>query len=202
MRRKQNQSISIFRRLRFVCNNNCHIKVTVPLLATHATYLRAFASVRSIFTTTNHIFQEGKKESAMTSGQFVTRKTSLFRIGSSRATAGVFVAGELPGGFPRCFSSKESTCQAGDAGSIPGSGRSPGGGNGNRLQYSYLGNPMDRGAWQATVHGVAKELDTTEQLNNNKITRKEREHPATFLNTLPVKKGPHFHALLDICVGG
>ena len=41
----------------------------------------------------------------------------------------------------------------GDAGSIPGSGRSPGVGNGNLLQYSYLGNTMDRGAWQATVHG-------------------------------------------------
>ena len=43
-----------------------------------------------------------------------------------------------------------------DAGSIPGSGKSPGEGNGNPLQYSCLGNPMDRGAWQATVHGVAK----------------------------------------------
>jgi len=43
-----------------------------------------------------------------------------------------------------------------DAGSIPGSGRSPGEGNGNPLQYSCLGNPMDRGAWQATVHGVTK----------------------------------------------
>ena len=43
-----------------------------------------------------------------------------------------------------------------DASSIPGLGRSPGGGNGNPLQYSYLENPMDRGAWQATVHGVAK----------------------------------------------
>ena len=43
-----------------------------------------------------------------------------------------------------------------DASSIPGSGRSPGGGNGNPLQYSYLENLMDRGAWQATVHGVAK----------------------------------------------
>ena len=42
-----------------------------------------------------------------------------------------------------------------DAGSIPGSGRSPGGGNGNPLQYSCLENSMDRGAWQATVHGVA-----------------------------------------------
>ena len=43
-----------------------------------------------------------------------------------------------------------------DAGSIPGSGRSPGEGNGNLLQYSCLENPMDRGAWQATVHGVTK----------------------------------------------
>ena len=48
-----------------------------------------------------------------------------------------------------------------DVGSIPGSGKSPGGGNSNPLQYSCLGNPMDRGAWWATVHGVAKELDTT-----------------------------------------
>ena len=49
-----------------------------------------------------------------------------------------------------------------DPGSIPGSGRSPGGGNGNPLQYSCLENPMDRGAWQATVHGVTKESDATE----------------------------------------
>ena len=49
----------------------------------------------------------------------------------------------------------------GDAGSIPGLGRSPGGGNGNPLQSSCLENPRDRGAWRATVHGVAK-LDTTE----------------------------------------
>ena len=57
---------------------------------------------------------------------------------------------------------------AGDAGSIPGLGRSPGVGNGNSLQYSCLGNPMDRGAWQATIHGVAKESDTTEQLSPHK----------------------------------
>ena len=49
-----------------------------------------------------------------------------------------------------------SASNAGDPGSIPGSGRSPGEGNGNPLQYSCLKNPMDRGAWQATVHGVAK----------------------------------------------
>ena len=56
---------------------------------------------------------------------------------------------------------------AGDVGSIPGSGRSPGGGNGNPLQYSCLGNPMDGGAWGATVHGVAKEPNTIYQVNNN-----------------------------------
>ena len=55
---------------------------------------------------------------------------------------------------------KESACNAGDAGSIPGSGRSPGEGDGNPLEYSSLGNPMIRGAWRATVHGVAKEADT------------------------------------------
>ena len=48
-----------------------------------------------------------------------------------------------------------------DSGSIPRSGRSPGGGKGNPLQYSCLENSMDRGAWWATVHGVVKELDTT-----------------------------------------
>ena len=48
-----------------------------------------------------------------------------------------------------------------DMSSIPGSGRSPGVGNGNPLQHSCLGNPMGRGAWRATVHGVAKELDMT-----------------------------------------
>ena len=51
---------------------------------------------------------------------------------------------------------KESAYNAGDAGSIPGSGRSPGGRHDNPFQYSCLENPMDRGAWQATVHGVTK----------------------------------------------
>ena len=51
---------------------------------------------------------------------------------------------------------KEAVCDVGDPGSIPGLGRSPGEGNGNPLQYSCLEIPMDRGAWQATVHGVAK----------------------------------------------
>ena len=51
---------------------------------------------------------------------------------------------------------KESACNAGDQGSGPGSGRSPGEGNSNPLQYSCLENSMDRGAWQATIHEVAK----------------------------------------------
>jgi len=51
---------------------------------------------------------------------------------------------------------KESACNAVDAGLIPGLGRSPGEGNGNPLQYSCLGNSMDRGDWQAAVHGAAK----------------------------------------------
>ena len=50
----------------------------------------------------------------------------------------------------------EFACSAGDLGSIPGLGRSPGEGNGKQFQYTYLENPMDRGAWWAAVHGVAK----------------------------------------------
>ena len=61
----------------------------------------------------------------------------------------------LPG-FPGGSDGKESACNAGDLGSIPGLGRSPEGGHGNPLQYSHLENPMDRGAWQTTVHSVLK----------------------------------------------
>ena len=59
-------------------------------------------------------------------------------------------------GFPGGSEVKASTCNVGDLGLIPGSGRSPGKGSGNPLQYSCLENPMDGGAWWATVHGVAK----------------------------------------------
>ena len=61
-------------------------------------------------------------------------------------------------GLPQWLSDKESTCNAGDMdeGLIPGSERSPGGGHGNPIQYSCLENPMDRGAWPATVHRVTK----------------------------------------------
>ena len=59
-------------------------------------------------------------------------------------------------GFPGVSEGKESACNVGDLGSIPGLRRSPGEGNGNPLQYSCLENPIDRGAWQVTVHGVTK----------------------------------------------
>ena len=59
-------------------------------------------------------------------------------------------------GFPHSSIGKESACNAEDSGLTPGSGRSPGEGNGNPLQYSCLENPMERGAWQATLHGVTK----------------------------------------------
>ena len=59
-------------------------------------------------------------------------------------------------GFPYSSVGKESACNAGDLGLIPGLGRSPGEGNGNPLQYSCLENLMERGAWRATVHGVAR----------------------------------------------
>ena len=58
--------------------------------------------------------------------------------------------------LPWWLSSTKSLANAKDLGSIPGSGRSPGEGHGNQLQHSFWGNPMDRGAWQATVHGVPK----------------------------------------------
>ena len=65
-------------------------------------------------------------------------------------------------GLPWWLHGKESVCSVGDPGSIPGSGRSLGEGNGKPLQDSCLENYMDRGAWRATVCGVAKESDTTE----------------------------------------
>ena len=60
------------------------------------------------------------------------------------------------GGFPGSSDGKESTCNAGDLGLIPGLGRSPGDGNDNPLQYTCLENFISRGAWRATVHGATK----------------------------------------------
>ena len=75
-----------------------------------------------------------------------------------------------------------------DMGSIPGLGRSPGEGNGNPLQYSYLENPMDRGSWQATIHGVTKSWTRLKQLSN--IAQSDLAHVHT--QTLPGHDVPIF----------
>ena len=77
---------------------------------------------------------------------------------------------QLPMGSPGGSVVKNPPANAGNVGSIPASGRSPKEGNGNPIQYSCLGNPMDRGAWWTIVRGVSKELDTTWWLNNNNIS--------------------------------
>ena len=64
-------------------------------------------------------------------------------------------------GLPSWLDGKESTCHAGGTDLIPGSGRHPGEANGNPLQFSCLGNSLDRGTWQAIICGVAKDLDMT-----------------------------------------
>ena len=93
-----------------------------------------------------------------------------------------------PRGFPGGSDGKKSTCEAGDLGSIPGSGRSPGEGNGNPVQYSCLEHPMDKGTQWATVRGVTKELDMTEQLNNNtdlqSALRSQMQKPLLLLRVL------------------
>ena len=82
-------------------------------------------------------------------------------------------------GFPGGTSGKESISNAGDVrdmGSIPGSGRSPGGGHGNPLHCSYLENPMDRGTWQATAHRVAMSQTRLKQLSMRAHTTQKQAH--------------------------
>ena len=81
----------------------------------------------------------------------------LQRVRHDSATELIYMLSGFPGGLE----GEVSAYNVGDSGSIPRLGRSPGEGNGNALQYSSLENPMDRGAWQAAVHEVTKELDTT-----------------------------------------
>ena len=83
-------------------------------------------------------------------------------------------------GFPGSSVGKESTCNAGDMGLIPGSERAPGEENGYSLQYSCLGNPMDREAWQATVHGVSR-------VRHNLVTK-----------PLPLESKPFFQVTFSI----
>ena len=84
--------------------------------------------------------------------------------------------------FPGGSDGKESACNAGDLGSIPGSGRSPGEGHGNPPQYSCLENPMDRGAWWATVRRVAKSwTQLNQQCKLEAVTMAKSTAPPPFL---------------------
>ena len=85
----------------------------------------------------------------------------------SRIHGGIIGCGYPGLGFPGGSAVKKLPAMQENAGSIPGSGRSPGEGNGNPLQYYCLENPKDRRAWMATVHGIAKESDMTSRLNNS-----------------------------------
>ena len=100
-------------------------------------------------------------------GVFITKKkkgeSNLNTQTQRRHTDGHVRMEAQVGMLPRWLSGKESACNAGETDLIPGLGRSPGERKGNPLQYSCLENPMDRGFRQATVHGVAKESDTTER---------------------------------------
>ena len=86
-------------------------------------------------------------------------------------------------GFPGNSVSKESACRAGDLGSIPGSGRSPGEGNGNPLQYSCLENPVDREAWWVLQSTGSQESDPTEQLNHHHSISTNQENTSSIIDT-------------------
>ena len=98
--------------------------------------------------------------------------------------------------FPHSSVSKESAWNAGDLGSTPGSGRSPGGGNGNPFQYSCLENPMDRGDWRAIAHGVIRVLATKPPLPH--ILGTGHLSKMWFAKTFP--PSVHFHLLSRVLV--
>ena len=89
-------------------------------------------------------------------------------------------------GFPGCSDGKESTCSAGDLDSIPGSGRSPGGGHGNSLQYSCLENPHGQRSLVLYSPWGCKESDTTEQLSTHTSLKIEVFNTSTYNENLDV----------------
>ena len=121
---------------RVFCNSRCNRKTSISILF----LLYNFMNRGSILTI------DLSNLSIVFFLSLLSRKLSSFYL--KEALYGFSLA------YPNCHH------YARDTGSIPGSGRSPGGGHGNPLQCSCLGNPMHRGAWWATVHGVTKESDT------------------------------------------
>ena len=123
--------------------------INVSLYYKHSRVLHYSAYFSNFFAPSTHFFSFYELSVAPVSHSlfFCLQAILLFcRILSSH----------LPQGFPCSSAAEESACNAGDPGSIPGSGRSAGEGNGNPLQYSGLENPMDRGAWRAKPHDVER----------------------------------------------
>ena len=106
----------------------------------------------------------------------------LLQLVLSEAVWIYFLFPKSESGFPGGSDSKESACNAKDPGSIPRSGRSPGEGNGYRLHYSCLENSMDRGAWRAIIHGVAKRHDW---VTSTFIIKSESNSRKTNIRNLP-----------------
>ena len=111
---------------------------------------------------------------------------------------------ECTRGLPGSSAGKESSCNAGDLGLIPGLGRSPAEGNSYPLQYSCLGNSMNRGAWKATVHGVTKSCDMTESLSLSQdslplnVNKSRKNH---FVSHLPFHPKLHVFPTLLVARG-
>ena len=128
-----------------------HGEATAALLCFH---LRSIQLTREKCTVYKHNLNDLLKDTVYHD----IKELKLQKIGMSNIAINIFLTHTLHMaiGFPGGSVSKETACNAGDLGSIPGSGRSPRQGNGNPLQNSCLGNPMDRGAWWATVHGVTR----------------------------------------------
>ena len=106
-------------------------------------------------------------------------------------------------GFPHGSVLQTPPANEGYVGSTPGLGKSPVKGNSDPLQYSCLGNSMERGAWQATIHGVTKESDTTEQLNNSSVSCLMSFHRGQFLRISSLVPGcgciSTIYILLESC---
>ena len=104
-----------------------------------------------------------------------------FILGGSKITEDSECSHEIQRHFlPWSLNDKEFACQAGGLGSIPGLGRSPGGGHGNPLKYSCLENPVDRGAWWAAVHRIAQSQTRLKQLSMRACTGEGNGNPLQY----------------------
>ena len=101
-----------------------------------------------------HNKQPQKSQWYMIMNIYSQRYSGQWKLGWTKFSQEILL--QIMVGFPGSSAAKESACNAGDPGSIPGSGRPPGEGIGNSLQYSCLENSMDRGGWRGTVHGIVK----------------------------------------------